>query len=38
MLANFFLQMNKIPSPVKLFNEREKALNWLADLEKDYKN
>lgn len=38
MLANFFLQMNKIPSPVKIFNEREKALNWLANLEKEHKN
>lgn len=38
MLANFFLQMNKIPSPIKIFNEREKALAWLANLEKDYKN
>lgn len=29
LLANFFINVNKPPTPTKVFNDKEKALEWL---------
>lgn len=33
MIANFFLGMNKAAKPVRLFDDRESAIQWLKSLE-----
>jgi hypothetical protein len=29
LLANFFINVNKPPTPTKVFNDKAKALEWL---------
>ncbi len=31
MLANFFIGINKPPKPTRLFDDREKAIQWLVE-------